>query len=172
MTVSERRVIVCPGAGSRLPALDIVHKVTAGDSGGTLVIDEWGLSPGQTIPPHTHVNEDECSFVLGGELTCYVGGRVAVAPKGSYVVKPRGVPHAFYNAGPGDVRVMEILTPGGSFEGYFDEYEEIVSGVLDEDGRRSARADLGGRYGISWHDGLVPEVEASFGIRQEGDFGR
>ncbi len=172
MTVKERRVLVGPGEGSRLPILDIVHKVTAGDSGGSLVIDEWVLHPGQTIPPHTHANEDECSFVLDGELTCYVGGRVVVAPKGSYVVKPRGVPHAFYNAGLGDVRVMEILTPGGSFEGYFDEYEGIVSGALDEDGRRRARADLGGRYGISWHDGLVPGVEASFGIRQEDDSGR
>jgi quercetin dioxygenase-like cupin family protein len=172
VTVKERRVLVGPGEGSRLPVLDIVHKVTAGDSGGSLVIDEWVLHPGQTIPPHTHANEDECSFVLDGELACYVGGRVVVATKGSYVVKPRGVPHAFYNAGLVDVRVMEILTPGGSFQGYFDEYEGIVSGALDEDGRRRARADLGGRYGISWHDGLVPEVEALFGIRQEDDSGR
>jgi quercetin dioxygenase-like cupin family protein len=50
-----------------------------------------------------------------------------LAQEGSYVVKPRGVPHAFFNAGPGTVRVMEILTPGGEFEGCFDEYEEIVS---------------------------------------------
>ena len=168
MTVSERRVLVGPGEGPRLPALDIVHKVTAKDSGGSLVIDEWGLPPGETIPPHTHANEDECSFVLEGELTCYVGGRVVVAQTGSYVVKPHGVPHAFYNANPETVRVMEILTPGGSFEGYFDEYEGIVSGALDEDGRREARAELGGRYGISWHDGLVPEVEALFGVGQEG----
>lgn len=172
MTVKERRVLVGPNEGPRLPALDIAHKVTAGDSDGSVVIDEWGLPPGETIPPHTHANEDECSFVLEGELTCYVGGRVVVAPKGSYVVKPRGVPHAFHNAGPRAVRVMEILTPGGSFEGYFDEYEGIVSGSLDEDARRKARADLGGRYGISWHDGLVPEVEASFGIRREDEPGR
>ena len=172
MTVKERRVLVGPGEGSRLPILDIVHKVTAGDSGGSLVIDEWVLHPGQTIPPHTYANEDEASFVLEGELTCYVGGRVVVAPKGSYVVKPRGVPHAFYNAGLGDVRVMEILTPGGAFEGYFDEYEGIVSGALDENERLRARADLGGRYGISWHDELIPQVEALFGIRQEDGSGR
>jgi quercetin dioxygenase-like cupin family protein len=57
----------------------------------------------------------------------YIGGEVVLTQEGSYVVKPRGVPHAFFNAGPGTVRVMEILTPGGEFEGYFDEYEEIVS---------------------------------------------
>jgi quercetin dioxygenase-like cupin family protein len=61
-----------------------------------------------------------------GRSRC-VGGEAVLAQEGSYVVKPRGVPHAFFNAGPGTVLVMEILTPGGEFEGYFDEYEEIVS---------------------------------------------
>ncbi|QIN82334.1 cupin domain-containing protein [Rubrobacter tropicus] len=133
------------------------------------MIDEWGLPPGRMIPPHTHAREDECSFVLEGELTCYVGGEVVVAPAGSYVVKPRAVPHAFYNAGTKTVRIMEILTPGGRFEGYFDEYEEIVSGALDEDERRKARAGLGERHGITWHDALIPEVGARFGIEGRGD---
>src|SRR3712207_9122918 len=59
MTVGEGRVIVGPGEGALLPVLGIVHKVTSEDSGGSLVIDEWELPPGQTIPPHTHANEDE-----------------------------------------------------------------------------------------------------------------
>jgi hypothetical protein len=57
---------------------------------------------------------------------------------------------------------LEILTPGG-FEGYFDEYEEIASRALDEEHRR-ARAELGERYGMIWHDERIPEVRASFGI--------
>ena len=116
------------------------------------------------IPPHTHAREDECSFVLDGELTCYVGGDVVTAPMGSYVLKPRGVPHAFYNAGTETVRVVEILVPGGSFSGYFDEYEGIAASGMDEDERRRARAKLGERYGITWHDDLVPGVMADFGI--------
>ena len=164
MSVEQARIFVGPNEGARLPTLDIVHKVTARHSGGSLVVDEWGLSPGQMIPPHTHDREDECTFVLEGELSCYVGGEVVVAPAGSYVVKPRGVPHAFHNAGTETVRVMEILTPGGAFEGYFDEYEEIASGGMDDEERSVARAELGGRYGITWHDDLIPEVEARFGI--------
>jgi quercetin dioxygenase-like cupin family protein len=65
------------------------------------------------IPLHTHAREDECSYVLQGELTCYVGGEVVLTQNGSYVLKPRGVPHAFHNAGSETVRVIEILTPGG-----------------------------------------------------------
>lgn len=163
MSVEKNKIFIGPDEGVSLPALDIVHKVTAERSGGSLMVIEWGLPPGQMIPPHTHTREDECSFVLEGELTCYVGGEVVVAPAGSYVVKPRGVPHALCNAGTEPVRVLEILTPGG-FESYFDEYEEIVSNAMDEEERRRARAELGERYGVSWHDELIPEARARFGI--------
>ena len=101
---------------------------------------------------------------MEGKMMCYVGGEIVLAQQGSYVIKPRGVPHAFYNSGAVTVRVMEILTPGGGFEGYFDEYEEIVSRQMSGEEHRRARADLGERYGITWHDERIPEVEASFGL--------
>jgi len=162
--LEEDEILIRPKEGAYLPVLDIVHKVTAGASGGSVKIEEWGLPPGEMIPPHTHAHEDECSFVLEGELMCYVGGEIVLAQVGSYVIKPRGVPHAFYNTGVETVRVMEILTPGSAFEGYFDEYEEIVSRQTSEEEHRRARAELGERYGITWHDERIPEVEASFGI--------
>ena len=164
MSLEENEILIRPEEGAYLPVLDIMHKVTAGASGGSVKIEEWGLPPGEMIPPHTHAREDECSFVLEGEMLCYVGGEVVLAQKGSYVIKPRGVPHAFYNSGAVTVRVMEILTPGGEFEGYFDEYEEIVSRQMSGEEHRRARADLGERYGITWHDERIPEVEASFGL--------
>lgn len=102
--------------------------------------------------------------MLEGELSCYVGSEVVLAPKGSYVVKPRGVPHAFYNAGTETVRVMEILTPGDAFEGYFDEYEEVVSREMSGEEYRKARPELGERYGRTWHDERTPEVRRGFGI--------
>ena len=157
-------VLIAPNEGTYLPVLDITHKVTARVSGGSVVIDEWGLPPGAMIPPHTHAREDECSYVLHGELTCYVGGEVVLAPAGSYVVKPRGIPHAFYNAGTETVRVMEVLTPGESFEGYFDGYEAIASRSTSDVEHKKARSELGKRYGIIWHDDMIPEVEDSFGI--------
>jgi quercetin dioxygenase-like cupin family protein len=161
---TESNILIGPHEGFHLPALDITHKVLAAASGGSFVIDEWGLPPGQMIPPHTHADEDECSYVLQGQLTCYVGGEVVVAPAGSYVVKPRGVPHAFYNEGTETVQVLEILTPGDSFEGYFDEYEEIASQKLGDEEHKMARAELGRRYGITWHDDMVTEVEFRFGM--------
>jgi quercetin dioxygenase-like cupin family protein len=160
----QSEILFGPNDGAHLPALDIIHKVTVASTGGSLMIEEWSLPTGQMIPPHTHSREVECSYVLEGDLTCYVGGEVVLARKGSYVVKPRGVPHAFYNAGGETVRVMEILTPGDSFEGYFDAYEEIVSLQMSDEEHREKRAELGKRYGITWHDENIAEVEALFGI--------
>jgi quercetin dioxygenase-like cupin family protein len=50
--------------------LDIKHKVTAEASGGSLKIEEWALPPGEMVPPHTHAGEDECSYVVEGEMKC------------------------------------------------------------------------------------------------------
>lgn len=164
MYPNANEILIRPEDGEYLPVLDITHKVTAGASGGSLVIEEWGLPPGEMIPPHTHARENECSYVLEGELTCYVGGDVMLAPTGSYVVKPRGVPHAFYNAGIEKVRVMEVLTPGEAFEGYFDEYEEIASREISDAEHRRTRAEVGERFGITWHGERIAEVRALFGI--------
>jgi quercetin dioxygenase-like cupin family protein len=157
VSTEKNKFLIGPDDGHNLPLLDMVHKVTAERSGGSLTIEEWGLPPGQMIPPHTHTREDECNFVLEGELTCEVGGEIVVASAGSYVLKPRDVPHALYNAGTEPVRVLEILTPGG-FESYFDEYEELASRTLDEEEHRRARAELGERYGVIWHDERIPDV--------------
>ena len=171
MYLEKSKMLVGPRGGTRLPVLDITHKVEAGDSGGSITIEEWGLPPGRMIPPHTHDREDEYMFVLEGEVTCFVGGEVLAAPIGSLVLKPRGVPHAFYNAGAETFRVLEVLTPGG-MEGYFDEYERIVarlaSGEIDAGEHRRARAELGARYGITWHDDRIPEVRTRFGIGNDG----
>ena len=41
----KSKIFIGPADGVRLPALDMVHKVTAGRSGGSLTVGEWGLPP-------------------------------------------------------------------------------------------------------------------------------
>jgi hypothetical protein len=88
---------------------------------------------------------------------------IVVAPAGSFVLKPRGIYHAFCNTGAVPNRHLEIHTPG-HFEDYYDEYERIVESQMSEEERREARVELGERYGIAWHEELVPEVRAHFGL--------
>jgi quercetin dioxygenase-like cupin family protein len=160
---ANKKIFIGPAEGAHLPVLDITHKITAESLGGAFTIIEVGLPPGEMIPPHTHAREDECAFVLEGELTFDVGGEIVVAPAGSFVLKPRGVYHAFCNTGTEDARVLEFHTPG-AFEGYYHEYERIVESEMGEEERRMARAELGERYGVVWHEELIPEVRARFGL--------
>ena len=159
----NEKILIGPDEGVHLPVLRITHKVTAESFGGAFTIVEVGLPPGEMIPPHTHAREDECAFVLEGELTLDVGGEVVVAPVGSFVVKPRGVYHALCNTGTVPARFLEFHIPG-EFENYYDEYEQIVESAMDEDERLKARVELGERYGVSWHDERIPEAMARFGI--------
>ena len=159
----HKKLLIGPGEGAYLPTLRITHKLTAEALGGAFPSIEARLPPGEIIPPHTHSREDECNYVLEGELTFDVGGRVVVATAGSFVIKPRGIYHAFGNAGTEVARFLEFHTPGG-FEDYYDEYERIVQGEMEEGERLRARTELGERYGVLWHDECIQEVSARLGI--------
>jgi mannose-6-phosphate isomerase-like protein (cupin superfamily) len=159
----NKKILIAPDEGAHLPILDITHKVTSESFGGAFTIIEAGIPPGEMIPPHTHTREDECNFVLEEELTLDVGGEIVVATVGSFVIKPRGVYHALCNTATVPVRFLEFHTPG-EFDNYYDEYEQIVESAMDEEERRKARAELGERYGVSWHDERIPGARACFAI--------
>ena len=108
---ANKKIFIGPQEGAHLPVLDITHKVTAESLGGAFTIIEVGLPPGQMIPPHTHARQEECAFVLEGELTFDVGGEIVLALAGSFVLKPRGVYHALCNTGKEPNRHLEIHAP-------------------------------------------------------------
>src|SRR5260370_21162182 len=89
------------------------HRVSAGLLGGTTSIHEGLVAPGELIPPHTHAHEDQCVYVVSGALRLVIDGELIDAPAGSYVIKPRGVPHAYWNPGTTHALVLEITSPGG-----------------------------------------------------------
>ena len=118
----NKKYLIGPDEGVHLPVLDITHKVIAEDFGGAFTITEAGLPPGEMIPPHTHAREDECNFVVEGELTFDVGGEIVLAPAGSFVYLPRDVPHTFLVSSP-EARFRLVVEPAG-FEGFVREMSE------------------------------------------------
>jgi quercetin dioxygenase-like cupin family protein len=52
-------------------------------------------------PPHLHHREDEAFYVLEGQMTVTCGEQTWTATPGSFVLLPRGIPHAFTVAAPG-----------------------------------------------------------------------
>jgi len=137
MTASTTLISAGP---TRAPGL--VHRVSAELLGGTTSIHEGLIAPGELIPPHTHANEDQCLYVVSGALHLEIGGEFIEAPAGSYVIKPRGLPHAFWNPGSIPALVLEITSPGG-FEPYYQEMAAVTS-------LQQALA-VQAKYGITFH---------------------
>ena len=140
----------------------VVGKVSGERTGGAFSIVEHPLEPGVLgAPPHTPRDEDELSFVIEGEVGVMIGGEEFRAGAGSYVLKPRGVVHAFWNPGPEPARVLEIISPAG-FERYFEELAEVLSAGGPPDlGRIS---EVAGRYGLTFHMERVPELLERHGL--------
>jgi mannose-6-phosphate isomerase-like protein (cupin superfamily) len=123
--------VVRPGEGLHAPLgpVGTVHKVPGAATEGRLAIVEHTLRPRYLATPmHRHSREDELSIVLAGQLGVKLGDEVVVATAGSYVLKPRGQWHAYWNAGDTELRFIELLVPAG-VEGYFEELSRLFATV-------------------------------------------
>jgi mannose-6-phosphate isomerase-like protein (cupin superfamily) len=80
------------------------------------VMVEWTDS-GQSerewlVPLHVHHADDEAWYVLEGTLHFKIGDEKLEAGPGSAVLAPKGVPHAWGNARPGQpARYLLVMTP-------------------------------------------------------------
>lgn len=73
----------------------VIIKLDGAATGGRTAIMEHMAPRGPGAPLHVHRREDEWFYILEGELTFWVGGRVIKAPPGAFVYGPRNVPHTF-----------------------------------------------------------------------------
>jgi len=96
-------------------------------------------------PVHTHRNEDEWTYVLEGEIGVELGSETHTAQPGDLILKPRNVPHAFWNGTDEPARLLEIITPGG-FEGYFERLGDLLAGGGPPD--LAAVAELASEYAL------------------------
>ena len=136
----------------------------ASDGGFSVV--EHSLAPralGALV--HTHRNEDEYSFVLEGTIGVELDGEAFEATAGTVVVKPRGIPHAFWNPTDEPARLLELIVPGG-FERYFAELDAILSRPPAPD--LAALAELAARYDLEVDPDSVSRLAAEHGLRLPG----
>lgn len=157
-------VIVAPGAGKTvwLQGLGVRFLLGGEQTGGRFALVEHPLAPRALgAPLHTHEHEDELSYVLEGEVGVQVGERVQVAGPGAVIDKPRGVPHAFWNAGAAPARVLELITPAG-FERYFEEAAELFAGGGPPDPARAMA--LFARYRLQMDLSSIPALIHAHGL--------
>ena len=162
MTSAFSPKMVPPGEGKTVMLFGVrfSYKVVSADSGGTLAVMEVEIPPGTLVKPHSHSREDEFSLVLSGAVGVRVGDRVLEAGPGAYLVKPRGTPHAMWNAASGPATVVEILSPGG-LESYFEE----LAPILAQHGTPPEYYELADNYGITIQDDWIEDLERTYGVK-------
>ena len=77
----------------------VIIKLYGEETNGAISIIEQPFEPGFLLPPHVHEN-DVWLYVLEGEMHARVGEEVVKATPGSWVLKPRRIPHTMWNSGP------------------------------------------------------------------------
>src|SRR5512146_1421502 len=145
-----------------LLALGVRFMIDGELTGGAFSLVEHPLPPRALgAPVHTHRNEDEYSYVLEGRLGVQLGEEVLEAGPGELVFKPRGVPHAFWNAGDEPLRLLELISPAG-FENYFRE----LAPVLAERGPGAPETlAVAARYELDIDFSTVPLLAERHGLR-------
>ncbi len=155
--VASSRFVVAPGDGEEIwngPIGTIVKIPTAMTSGGLSVL-EMPIAPGFMVPPHTHRDTDEWSYVLEGQVGARIGDDEATAGPGSWILKPRGVMHTFWNAGPEPARIIELMTPG-RFEEFFRRMTDLAHrGDLTDALMGSLAEEYGTTVSMDWVDDLA-----------------
>lgn len=157
--------IVLPDEARTLRLNDVLFRWGVGSeaTNGALSILEVTIPPRTLIKPHTHRREDEFSLILSGPIGVRTGDRtVEDVPTGSWLIKPRSVPHAMWNVSDQPARVLEVVTPGG-LEHYFEE----IAPILREHGpewteRYNAAAE---KYGLEILTDWTDELTERYGVR-------
>lgn len=145
-----------------LGGLGVEIKISSQQTGGVFSLVECSLEPGRLVPPHVHTREDEYTYVLEGEIGLRIGDQIIQATPGCTVVKPRGIPHTFWNAGPQPVQTLDPIAPGG-FETYFLELAELFrTGAFEQ------VETLGARYGLARFMDWVPELTTRYQLKLLG----
>lgn len=120
--VSLEPLLMLAGEGrliSRAAGGEVLQILGAAQTGDAISMDDYFMDPGLGPPLHRHTHEDEVFYILQGEATFHVGGKVLRAPAGSTVFAPRGVAHTFANLGRDRLRMLLMVTPPGNFSRFY-----------------------------------------------------
>ncbi len=158
---------VGPSEGKSVLGGFAVYKLSGEATGGAYSVVEHNLQPRALAAPiHTHRDVDETSYVLEGEIGALIGDREVYAGPGTLVLKPRGIPHTFWNAGATPAKLLELISPAG-FEPYFEELDQLLgsSGGRPDPAQVEQLAD---RYGMDMDFGSVPRLMEKYGVTLGG----
>jgi quercetin dioxygenase-like cupin family protein len=159
---ADSRYLIEPGGGKVVleGTVGVVTKVPGTATDGVIAIVEHPVAARTLVPPHVHQDHDEWSYILEGRIGVRVGDDEFFAETGSYVLKPRRIPHTFWNADDHPARILEIITPSG-LEEMFARFGELgARGELTPESMGETAARYGSTISMDW----VPDLMERFGL--------
>jgi mannose-6-phosphate isomerase-like protein (cupin superfamily) len=162
MSADTIHVSAHDGRRADFPGLGTRYLVRGDQTDGRFALIEHTIPPrALAAPVHTHEDEDEYSYVLSGRMGAVVGDEVVEAGPGELVAKPRGIPHAFWNAGDEPVRLLELISPG-AFGQYFADLAPILAAAGEPDVQ--AVAAIQSRFRLSMDFQSIGPLCERFGL--------
>ena len=144
-----------------------VYKVLGDATGGAFAVVEHTLAPHTLAAPlHTHHDVDELSYVLEGTIGVRIGAQEVAAGPGTFVLKPKGIAHTFWNAGATPARLLELIWPAG-FERYFEELDGLFRRMVGQPDPVQV-VQLAAQYGMELDWGSVPGLLEQYGVTLGG----
>jgi mannose-6-phosphate isomerase-like protein (cupin superfamily) len=107
-----------PGKNILLRGTSISVKVSGDDNGGGFALFEVPAGPASGPPVHLHHVENECFYVLEGQLKVYVGTELIILETGGSIYLPRMIPHTWQTVGQRPARFLSLAQPAGRLEAY------------------------------------------------------
>src|SRR5215210_1157432 len=149
MAVDDGSVILAAGEGKTVSFSG--NRVTSihGQPGGAYSVVEWLSEPGiPGTPLHVHAATDEAFYVLEGTFGFQAGERTFEGAAGAFVFMPKGLEHAYWNAGTTRAKMLITISPPG-LERYFEELAEgLAQAGEDAEAAMRVRKELSERYDI------------------------
>jgi quercetin dioxygenase-like cupin family protein len=162
----ESPYLVGPGDGNVVMEgpLGVITKIPGTATSGVIAIVEHPVAARILVPPHVHQDHDEWSYILEGRIGARIGDDEFIAEAGSYILKPRQIPHVFWNPDDRPARILEIITPSG-LEEMFAKFGELgARGELTPQTMGETAAGYGSTMFMDW----VPDLIGRYGLTMMG----
>ena len=144
--------------------LGVITKIPGTATNRVMSVVEHPVAPRLLVPPHVHQDHDEWSYILEGSIGARIGDDEFLAEAGSYILKPRRIPHVFWNPTDSPARILEIITPSG-LEEMFAQFGELgARGELTPETMAQTAARYGSTMSMDW----VPDLIARHGLTMMG----
>jgi quercetin dioxygenase-like cupin family protein len=110
----------------RLGNLEIRYLIDGARTQGMGVFELMVPVGSNVPPPHSHTNNDECVYALGGTLRYSVTDETRDLRPGDWMFTPRGAVHAFSNPHGEPARALIVMTPDVGDQ-YFRDVGKVVN---------------------------------------------